>query len=132
VRQKQVIGLEIAVDDSLMVGFDQHAEQVVGVLHHLVARELAAESQPALLERLALEQLHYQECGTIVGDVVVLDSDRVLVPHLVGDVALAQESLAHGAAHRQVGVEHLDGDLVAVAMGRAIHRSHAPTAKQRI
>ena len=86
---------------------------------------LAVVALPALAQGLALEQLHHEE-DEIPVVLVVEDGDDARVLHLVGDVALAQEPRADRLVARELRVQELDGDPLAVAVARRPDRGHAP------
>jgi len=54
------------------------------------------------------------------------------VPHPIGGISLVEESLLHVIERRKLGMEHLEGDPLAVAMGSRIDGSHAAEAEQGI
>ena len=58
-RQHDVAGLEVAVDDALLVRGGERVGDLRPELHHLVERQRALLQ--AIRERLALEELHHQE-----------------------------------------------------------------------
>ena len=66
------------------------------------------------------------------GDVVVEHAHGAGMVDLVRDVALAQEPLAHVLVRGDVRVQHLDGDLLAVAVRRRVDRGHAADVDQAI
>ena len=72
---KRFVGLDVAVDDALVVRGREHVEELVGDAQHLAAAEApVAPRFQRSLERLALEQLHHQEGRAVRRDVVVEDA----------------------------------------------------------
>ncbi len=60
------------MDDALRVRRREHVEHLVDDSEQLRLGQ-AAEARRALLERLALEQLHHEERAAVFGDVDVAD-----------------------------------------------------------
>ena len=85
-----------------------------------------------LSERRPLEQLHDHEGSTLRGGVVVDDAHHAAMPDRVRDVALAQEPLLDVVGDREGVVQHLDGDAMAVAMGRRVDGGHAADAEHAL
>ena len=73
-REEEVLRLDVAVDDALGVRGGEHVEELVGEASDLDASSRCPLALPARLERLALEQLHDEEDGAVLGDVVVEDA----------------------------------------------------------
>src|SRR5262249_28650433 len=80
------------------------------------------------VQRLADEQLHDEERGAVLGDVVVEHAHRALVVDGVGDVALADEARAVFVVERQLLVEQFDRDAVAVPVHAEVDGRHAADA----
>ena len=81
---------------------------------------------------VAVEQLHHEERGAVLGDVVVHDAHRARVLHRVRGVALAEEARADVLARAQLRVEHLHGELGLVAVGRRVDGGHAADAEDAV
>ena len=87
---------------------------------------------PDLVDGRAVEELHDEERGAVLGDVVVDDGDRAGVHHRVRDVPLAEEARAHRLSRREVGVEHLDREHLAIAVLRHVDGRHAADAEDAL
>jgi hypothetical protein len=124
-RQENVLGLDVAMDDPLRMGGDEHVEQLIRDGEHVVLAEPPAEADAPLFERLSVEELHEQKRGAIIVGVVVGDFDGSFVPDAVCDVRFAQEPLAHERVGRQLVVQDLNGDAAAVAMRRGVDCRHS-------
>ena len=131
-REEEVLRLDVAVDDPLGVGRREHVAELVRERQDLAWREVAGRALGAHVERLALEQLHHQEGGAVVGHVVVDDAHRAGVPDGVGDVALAEEARAGVGVGGRLRVQHLHRDPVAVAVHAEVHRAHPPRAEHAL
>ena len=80
---------------------------------------------------LPREQLHHQEGAAVVVDPVVVNRHDPRVPHGVGCVPLAYEPPNGALVRGEPWMEDLDGDPLAVAVPRLVHRCHAPHPQQR-
>ena len=116
------------MNDALVVRGAQRVERLVGDGEHIVDRKRAAGAEPSRLEVLALEQIEDEECAAVLRDAVVLDMDDAGVTDGVRDVTLTEEARARALVARELGMEHLQRGLVAVAMGRGIHGGHTARA----
>ena len=128
-QEKDVLGLEIAVDDAVLVG------RVEGVRdlradHHGTRRIEVPLAFEAIGQRLALQVLHDEiELATRrraeVGDV-----DDVLVADLVDRLRFLHEARDDLGVARQLGVDRLERDLLANnrVLGE-VHHAHAPLAQ---
>ena len=76
----------------------------------------------AAVERRPLEQLHDDERSAVFGDVVVEDPHDTGMVDGVGDVSLAEKARDGVDVARDRRVQHLDRDLLTVAMGRGVDR----------
>ncbi len=129
-REKDVVGFEVAVDDVFRVAGGQHVENRVRP-----GQEIAdVDGLPvrARGERLPLQELHHEERGAVLGDVVVDDLNGAVVLHAVGRIRLAAEAFAHVLAFAHLRVQHLDGDLASGAMTRGVHRRHSPRTDEAL
>ncbi len=77
------------MDDVRRVRRGEHVEQLVGEAERLDRVDRPALA--ALLERLALEQLHHQEGSAVLGRVDVEDRHRARVPEAIDGVRLLLE-----------------------------------------
>ena len=109
--QHDVLRLDVAMDDAVLVGVLQGAADFAGDLERGVERELLLPREP-LPERLALGERH-DVVEQAAGLSRVVQREDVGVLEGRGDLDLAEEPLAaeHG---RQLGLEQLDGDGAAV------------------
>ena len=128
VAEEDVVRLHVAMDDALVVRGAERVEGLVGDLEDLVDGQRAAEANPSRLDVLSLEEIEHQEGAAVLGDTVVLDVHDAVVTHGVRDVAFAKEPCARALVTRELRVQHLDRDLVAVAMRRGVDRGHAARA----
>ena len=119
-RDEEVRRLDVAVDDARLAC--AAASTSSSWCDDRDARR-AGEAPPGRRarapRRVAVEQLHHEERRAVLGHVVVDHEHRARVLHRVGGVALAQEARADVRARDELRVEHLDGELRAVAVGRA-------------
>jgi hypothetical protein len=129
---EQVLGLEIAVDDSRRVGLVEGEGDLMQVLHDLVRREATAPGQEDG-EVLPAEQLHDQErrAGRLVDprvqrlhDVLALDVGR--------DRGLELEPAAQLGLGDQAGEHDLEGAAaLGLELDRLVDRAHPPRLMQR-
>ncbi len=127
-QQLDVVRLEIAVNDPLVVGGAERAADLIGDLGDLGRRDGAARD--ALVHRLAAEELH-DEVGLPVGGLTeVEDLDDVLVPDGVDGARLVEEAGDDLGLPRQRHVQQLDRDLAPDdrVLGLIDH-AHAPLAQ---
>src|SRR5690606_26695401 len=124
--QKDVVGLEIAVDELARVGFvepdgdlAQHAHDALR-WHHALALERGAQL-------LSVEKLHHQAEAPVVGRLKVDDLHDVLVRQQLAHLELTLEALdGHRIAH-DVRVQHLDGAVAPLDHVEGfVHAPHAP------
>jgi hypothetical protein len=127
-RAKQVLRLDVAVDDPLVRGGCEHVKQRVRHLHHLAVGQLAVRSP--LLVGLPFEELDHQEGRPVLGDLVIEHARGVRVVQLVGGVSFEEEAAARLAVERDLAVQDLDRDAIAVAVGGQVDGRHAPDPEQ--
>jgi hypothetical protein len=127
VGDEEVLGLEIAVDDALFVRRDENVEHLRADGEHVGQRQHAF-AQKTRVDRFPLEQLHHEESGPILGDVVVEDHHGAGVIDRVGHVPLAQKPRANALFDGELGVKHLHGGAFLVPMNGRIDGSHAADA----
>ncbi len=98
-------------------GLAQHAHDALG--HEAL---LALEHHPELL---AVEKLHDEGVGLVVGLLEVAHVDDVIVRQELRHLELALEALDGDVVARHVGVQHLDGDpLLVLHVERFVHAAH--------
>src|SRR5262249_31382629 len=108
---EEVGGLDVAVDDALVVGVAEGAGGLEDDLAGLLGVE-GALALDVLVEVDAVDELHGQVPGAI--DLLELgDPDDVGVAELQGAGGLALEAVEQGGLARQLAVEDLQGDLAA-------------------
>jgi hypothetical protein len=129
VREEQVFGLEVAVDDA---GGVRAREAAAGLRGH---RERHAHVDRALVghplvERLALEQLEHQERAPVVEAPRVVHVADVGAADGGGGARLAEEALDDDDARGQLLREDLDRDTLAdVDVLGLVHGRHPPAAE---
>ena len=125
--EKNVLGLDVAMDDVMGVGMAQGVSDFQGDLDRIVDRELALAFQP-VPERFALDEGHDIEEESIHRPRVEEPED-VWVLQLGGQLDLALESLtADGGG--QVGIEDLDRHFAVVPdVAGQVDRGHPPLPK---
>ena len=129
VGHEQVVELDVAVDDSLGVGSGEHVEQLVQVAKHLIgSHPLGATKHGA--QGIAVQQLHHHEGHALLGGVHVHHRHRAGMAQPVGHLGLPLEAQAQLFGDRDLGVQDLDGDLVADAVARGVDCRHSPDAEQ--
>ena len=95
----------------------------------------AREREPGRLgvarasRRAPVEELHHEERGAVLGDVVVDDQHGAGVLHRVRGVPLAEEARPHVLADAELRVEHLHGELGLVPVRRLVDRGHPADAE---
>ncbi len=121
--------------DGARVGGFEHVEHLDRDGQELALAE-RRRALDAVLQRLAVEQLHHDVGRPLVGArrdaVVVEDLHDAGVVHLVRGVPLAQEALAHLGVARQAGVQDLDRRARPVAVPPLVHRGHAADAEHAL
>jgi hypothetical protein len=131
-RQKDILGLEIAMNDALGVRRDQNVGDLIGNRKDLVLLQSAIEAPAAALERLAIEQLRDEKERAVLGDVVVDDPNGAVMADCVGEVAFPEEAFPDVGVGGELGVQQFDGGAAAVAMGSGIDGRHPPHAEKYV
>jgi len=126
--EKQVVGLQIAMHDPLVVGSDEDIEYLVEHVEHHRHGELAVAKE-ALTERLPVQQLHDEvdEVGCV--GAVLEDPDRAGMIDMIGRVRLADEAVPNLSVGREDRVQDLDRGDPAFGIARRVHRRH-PTGAE--
>jgi hypothetical protein len=120
---EDVLGLDVAVDDAVVVGGAQGAGDLDRVGHRLADRQ-APVAPDAVLERLALHVLEDDVRRSIVL-ARVDDADDVGVVELRDRARLAPEALELVGVRRDLAVHELDRDLALEhRVERAVDRRH--------
>jgi hypothetical protein len=122
--EKEVLGLDIAMHDSLIVRSGEHVQKMDSDLGDLTVRQSAARPVPAHLQRFALEELHDEKYRAVLRRVVVEDPHRPVVIDLVGDASFSREPLARIRLLANTWMQDFDGDAIAVAVPTPVHSGH--------
>ena len=127
-RDEQVLGLEIAMDDPLLVRRREPARDGDGIVDRLAHRQRPGR-QP-LPERLPFEQLRDDERRASFGADVVDREDVRMVQRRGGACFLLEAVQRSGSAEKDDG-QHLDRDVASEPrVARAIHLAHAAGAER--
>ena len=114
------------MDDSSLVDGGERMHELVRDRHDLLERELPTRAEPALLERLALEEVQDEVHRAVALAVGVHVHDRAMA-HGARDVRLPEEALNHGLVGAQGRVQDLDRAPGARPVRRLVHgRRRAP------
>ena len=113
-RDEEVVGLDVAMNDALLVRGGEHVEQLLADLEHVRERKPSALAYAPRLEELSLEQLHHEVGVAVLGRVVVEDAHDTGVVDLVRGVTLLEKTAARVGVARELGMEHLDGGAAPV------------------
>src|SRR5262249_14493861 len=106
-RQHDVAGLQVAVNDALLVRLVQGGRDLDSVAEDLLGRERSAAE--AVCQRLALQELHDQVLGAVlVADVV--EREAVRVRRRGYGLRLSLEALPDLLAAGEMRGKDLDGD----------------------
>jgi len=126
---EDVLGLHVAVDDAEVVGAAEPARDLQAEHDDLLHRE-ALSAEQALVEGLALEELHGEEGDPLVRETGVVELDDVGVREGGGALRLATEALAQELVVGEAVVEDLHRD-VALPGGvvRAVDGRHPAAAE---
>ena len=126
-RDEQVVGLQVAVDDALVVRGGEPFGGLARVVDGFARRQRAA-LQPAA-ERFPLEQFG-DDVGRAGVDADVVDGQDVRVIELPGGARLLLEAMHPAGIGRERLGDQLDRDLAPQArIARAIDLAHAAGAK---
>ncbi len=131
-RNEDVRGLDVAVDDADLVERLQRVERLARDVERIGHGHLSAHAFPHLLERLAFEELHDEKRLFLIRDVVVEDRNAPRMIDAVRYVAFAEESIANTDVAREFRMEDLQRDTRAVAVGGAKHGRHTADAQHRV
>jgi hypothetical protein len=113
-----------AVDDPRRVRLHQRLGAVRDDAHRS-GRVDDPDPRHAIVERLALEELHGDEGAPVLEPPGIVHVDDVRALHAGRRARLAKEALDDDGGGRQLGREHLDGDaLVERDVQRLVHRGH--------
>ena len=123
--QHDVLGLDVPMDDPVLVGVLQGAADFAGDLERGVERKLLFPREP-LPEGLALGERH-DVVQQAAGLPRVIQRENVGVLECRGDLDLAEEPLA-AEDGRQLGLEQLDGDAPVVLQVLGEKDDRHPTA----
>jgi hypothetical protein len=74
---------------------------------------------------VALEQLHHEEGGPVLRHVIVEDGYRPGVLEGIGGIPFTKKARADVLADRELGVQHLDGKSLQVAVCGDVDDSHS-------
>ncbi len=131
-RHEDVAGLDVAVNDSVLVGNLEDLEQLLRHGQDVQHPHRAADPLQPAGERLALEELHDEKRGAVFGRVVVEDGDGPWVVDLVRDVPFAEKPPSHLRVAGEARLKDLDRAAPAVAMGGLEDRAHPADFDQPI
>jgi len=121
-RDEDVLGLDVAVDDPLLVGHGKAMRDLDGVANGLLRRQGSAEF---FAEQFALEELRDDEGASFVRSDVVDDED-VGVIELGGGTGFLLEAQEALGILCEAGVNDLDGDVASEpGVPCAVHLAHA-------
>ena len=122
---QEVLRLEVAVHDVLLLGGGEAGEEVVQDHDHLLGPQLAH----VRAQRAAAQVLH-RDVRRALGEERLIDDDDVRVAERAGDVRLAQEALDQlrilGAERRQLLERH---QPLQIGLARQVDRGHAAAAQ---
>src|ERR1019366_858234 len=111
----------------------QYLQQLTHERHDLADAHPPSASFPTGIERLAVEEVHDDEDGAVLGGVVVEHSHRSGVADAVRRVALTEETGPETGVDRELPVEDLHSDDVRVPkVGRRVDAGHAADAENAI
>jgi len=127
-RDEDVLGLDVAVDDPFLVRRGEAVRDLDGVVDGLLRRQGSAE---LFTKRFALQKLRDDERASFVRADVVDDKD-VRVIELGGDARFLLESREAVGIRGEAGVDDLEGDVAPEPrVARPPHLTHATRAEER-
>src|SRR5262249_41901755 len=128
-NEDDVIRLEIAVDDALLVRGRERTRDAACDLRGLVRRQSAAR-RDAIRERFAFEELHDKEGAAIYGMPEVEDFDDAGMLDRTRGFRFIDKPLHELGAGHQIAAQQLyRGAATEHVVGRAIHGTHAAAAE---
>jgi len=116
------------MNDLLLVSRLEHLERLQHDGRDGLQREPPSGRFGQPLHAVPFEQLHDDEGGPVLGDIVVDGPYGARVLHLVGEVPFPKEPGSHLRTHRQLRVEHLDGKVGAVPVRCPVDHRHPADA----
>jgi hypothetical protein len=130
-EEKEVIGLEVPVDDPCRMGGDEDVEEAIGEAQQGVdgGAPLLVEE---VLERVAFEELHDEERQALLGGIDVDDLDHTGVLDLVDGAPFELEPLAQVRVGGGLRVEDLEGDAAARGVDGGVDRGHPASPKEAL
>ncbi len=132
VREEQVRGLEIAVDDAVRVGLGEGLAGLQHVLDGLLSAERAALLDE-VREVAAFEVLHLHERRAVLEHADVGDLGDVLARDLARGLGLAAEALDELSVLEHLGEQEFQRDLlVELEVGRRDDDAHAALSEDPI
>ncbi len=131
-QDEQIVGLDVAMDDSLSVSRPEHIEELMAEVRNLAHGQRSTRALPKLANSLSIEKLHDEKHRSVGVYVVIQDAHGPRVRHRIGCIALAEKTLAQIIGGRQRRVEHLDRNTMSIPVRALIHCSHAAHADERI
>jgi hypothetical protein len=121
-----VVGLEIAVDDSFFVGGGKSSRNVKGVLNQPTARK--GSSHQGLTERLAFEEFGNEEADVVLFTDVI-DGEDVGMVQRAQDLRLVLKTMKPVGISRESGGKNLQGNsAVKASIPSAIDLAHPTSA----
>ena len=131
--EKQVVRLDVAVDDSLPVRRREDVEHAIAHVDGLDHAKATAEPLPTGFHRLALEQIQDEKDRIfLVMIVVVDDANDVGVGDLIGHVPFAEKARPDVIEPGQRRVQHLERHPHPVAVCRFVDRGHPTEAEDPV
>ncbi len=114
--QEDVLGLDVAVDDAVLVGVLQRVGDLASDTERIVDGKLLLALEP-VAERFAVDERHHVEHGAVDG-ARVEEREDVRVLQIRGGLDLRQEAVGADDGGELVP-EHLDRDVAIVLQSRA-------------
>ena len=110
----------------------EDVERLVRDRERRVEREPPAVRDRDPVDARAVEQLHHEERGAVLGDVLVDHRHRAWMLDAVRDVALPQEARADRGVVRELRVEHLDREALRVPVRGGVDGRHPAGAEHLV